>query len=74
MLADGVEAAEPLSGILGHLAPGGGAPHDFNEAWLAVIPKGVQAEDVGMQGTRASVTHPMALKHVHAKAAARAMA
>lgn len=43
----GTSAAEALNGIFGHLAASGDVPHDFDEAWLAILPKGTQEDNSG---------------------------
>lgn len=70
--AGGTPAAETLSGML---AAGGDVPHDFNEARLDVLPKGVQSDDVGPRVTReAAATRLLALRNADAKSIAGAMA
>lgn len=63
--AGGTPAAETLSGVFGHLAAGGEVPHDVNEAWLSILLKGTQEDDVGLGVQRAAAaTRPLALNNV----------
>lgn len=73
--ATGTSGARTLRRLLASFADGAKAPEGFNEAWLALLPKGEEPEDMTEHRVRAAKNlRPLLLKNTDSKIVASALA